>query len=221
MQDAVAGADPGARNGAQVFLGNAHFTIVFPSYDDRLQVGWIIRKGSFGDLYRRGVPEWIDEMAGHVAPELGDHLRRQVEHISHPFLLNVICGNLERWSEPGLLLLGDAAHPMSPVGGQGIKLALRDALVAANHLVPLLRGQPTPGALDMAAVAIAQERLPEIVRIQRVQQLPPRQVFAGGWRASLTLGMARLLVGSGLAPLLFAPVARQLGGGVTSVRLDV
>ena len=221
MQDAVAGADPGARNGAQVFLGNAHFTIVFPSYDDRLQVGWIIRKGSFGDLYRRGVPEWIDEMAGHVAPELGDHLRRQVEHISHPFLLNVICGNLERWSEPGLLLLGDAAHPMSPVGGQGINLALRDALVAANHLVPLLRGQPTPGALDMAAVAIAQERLPEIVRIQRVQQLPPRQVFAGGWRASLTLGMARLLVGSGLAPLLFAPVARQLGGGVTSVRLDV
>ena len=147
------------------------------------------------------------------------------EHISHPFLLNVICGNLERSSatssEPGLLLLGDAAHPMSPVGGQGINLALRDALVAANHLVPLLRGQPTPGALDMAAVAIAQERLPEIVRIQRVQQLPPRQVFAGGWRASLTLGMARLLVGSGLAPLLFAPVARQLGGGVTSVRLDV
>ena len=87
--------------------------------------------------------------------------------------------------------------------------------------MPLLRGQPTPGALDMAAVAIARERLPEIVRIQRVQQLPPRLVFAGGWRASLTLGMARLLVGSGLAPLLFGPVARQLGGGVTSVRLDV
>ena len=205
----------------QVFLSNAHFTIVFPSYDDRLQIGWIIRKGSFGDLYRRGVPAWIDEMAGHVSPELGDHLRRQVEHISHPFLLNVICGHLDRWSEPGLLLLGDAAHPMSPVGGQGINLALRDALVAANHLVPLLRGQPVPGALDMAAVAVTRERLPEIVRIQRVQQLPPRVLFAGGWRASLALGMARLFVGSGLAPLLFAPVARQLGGGVTTVRLEV
>jgi len=42
-----------------------------------------------------------------------------------------------------------------------------------------------------------------------------------GWRASLTLGMARLLIRSGLAPLVFAPVARQLGGGVTSVRLEV
>ncbi len=87
--------------------------------------------------------------------------------------------------------------------------------------MPLLKGQPTPGALDMAAVAIARERLPEIVRIQQMQQLPARLLFAGGWRASLALSMARLLVGSGLAPLLFAPVARQLGGGVTSVRLEV
>ena len=206
----------------QVFLSNGHFMIVFPSYDDRLQIGWIIRKGSFGDLYRRGVPAWIDEMADHVSPELGDHLRRQVEHISHPFLLNVICGNLERWSEPGLLLLGDAAHPMSPVGGQGINLALRDALVAANHLVPLLLGgQPVPGTLDMAAVAVTRERLPEIVRIQRMQQLPARLLFAGGRRASLTLGMARLFIRSGLAPLLFAPVARRLAGGVTTVRLQV
>ncbi len=54
-----------------------------------------------------------------------------------------------------------------------------------------------------------------------MQQFPPRLVFAGGWRASLTLGMARLLIRSGLAPLVFAPVARQLGGGVTSVRLEV
>ena len=54
-----------------------------------------------------------------------------------------------------------------------------------------------------------------------MQQLPPRLVFAGGWRASLPLGMARLLIRSGLAPLVFAPVARQLGGGVTSVRLEV
>ena len=53
-----------------------------------------------------------------------------------------------------------------------------------------------------------------------MQQLPPRLVFAG-WRASLTLGMARLLIRSGLAPLVFAPVARQLGGGVTFVRLEV
>lgn len=110
---------------------------------------------------------------------------------------------------------------MSPVGGQGINLALRDALVAANHLVPQLRGPPVPGALDMAAVAATRERLPEIVRIQRVQQLPARLLFAGGWRSGLTLGMVRLLVRSGLAPLLFAPVARRLAGGVTTVRLEV
>ena len=36
---------------------------------------------------------------------------------------------VDRWSTARTTLLGDAAHPMSPVGGQGINIALRDALV--------------------------------------------------------------------------------------------
>ncbi|MEY4808469.1 MAG: hypothetical protein RLZZ206_2858, partial [Cyanobacteriota bacterium] len=42
---------------------------------------------------------------------------------------------------PGLLLLGDAAHPMSPLRAQGLNMALRDALVAAERLLPLLCGE--------------------------------------------------------------------------------
>ena len=46
--------------------------------------------------------------------------------------------DVERWSQPGLLLLGDAAHPMSPAGGQGINVAIYDSVVAARRLVPAL-----------------------------------------------------------------------------------
>ena len=63
---------------------------------------------------------------------------------------------------------------MSPVGAQGINIALRDALVAANHLAPLAAGAADPRALLAACERINRERLPEVRVIQRLQQLPPR-----------------------------------------------
>jgi 2-polyprenyl-6-methoxyphenol hydroxylase-like FAD-dependent oxidoreductase len=45
-----------------------------------------------------------------------DHLSDVREDIEEAFLNNV-CFHLDRWSEPGLLLIGDAAHPMSAVPG--------------------------------------------------------------------------------------------------------
>jgi 2-polyprenyl-6-methoxyphenol hydroxylase-like FAD-dependent oxidoreductase len=46
---------------------------------------------------------------------------------------------LLRWYRPGLLLIGDAAHAMSPIGGVGINLAIQDAVAAANLLAAPLR----------------------------------------------------------------------------------
>jgi hypothetical protein len=46
---------------------------------------------------------------------------------------------LRRWYADGLLLIGDAAHAMSPVGGVGINLAVQDAVAAARILAPALR----------------------------------------------------------------------------------
>jgi 2-polyprenyl-6-methoxyphenol hydroxylase-like FAD-dependent oxidoreductase len=49
---------------------------------------------------------------------------------------------LQEWYRPGLLCIGDAAHAMSPIGGVGIKLAIQDAVAAANRLAhPLRAGQ--------------------------------------------------------------------------------
>src|SRR4029077_5316421 len=98
-------------------------------------------------------------------------------------LLNVVCGRLTEWTLPGLLLIGDAAHPMSPIGGQGVNIALRDALVAANHLGPVLTAGGDPAALDAAARPVRAEpwpgvagarrgregRWPEIVAVQKMQ----------------------------------------------------
>jgi 2-polyprenyl-6-methoxyphenol hydroxylase-like FAD-dependent oxidoreductase len=48
----------------------------------------------------------------------------------------VTLSRLRRWYADGLLIIGDAAHAMSPVGGVGINLAIQDALAAGRILGP-------------------------------------------------------------------------------------
>src|SRR5271168_4965176 len=69
-------------------------------------------------------------------------------------LLTVAINRLKRWTLPGLLCIGDAAHAMSPVGGVGVNLAIQDAVATANLLAAKLvavkesRGCPVEDDLD-------------------------------------------------------------------------
>src|SRR5262249_18599152 len=149
-------------------------------YDGRLQLGWIIAKGSFGDLRRRGIDGWLAEMERHVSPDLAAHLAATRDAITHPFLLDVVSDRVERWSVPGVLLLGDAAHTMSRVGAQGITPPLGAAIGAPTPPAPALGAGGGPEAIAAAGARIEAERLPEVVEIQRLQQAPPRLFFGRG-----------------------------------------
>ena len=202
-------------------IARGHLALALPSWDERLQVAWVIRKKTFGDLKRRGIEAWVDEMAGHVAPELGAHLRRHSGELEHPFLLDVVCYLLPRWTAPGVLLLGDASHPMSPVGAQGLNIALRDAVVAANHLVPELGGTPDPAAVDAAGERFQSERYVEARLVQSLQRRPPSVIFGEAWWSGLALRALPLLRFAPARSLAFAAVGRAFVEGVTEVRLRV
>jgi 2-polyprenyl-6-methoxyphenol hydroxylase-like FAD-dependent oxidoreductase len=105
---------------------------------------------------------------------------------------------LPRWTVPGVLLLGDAAHPMSPVGGQGINIALRDAIVAANQLVPVLRARDGEAAIDSTCGQIEALRIPEVEKIQRFQRMPPRLLFRDRWWSEALIRFGLMVAGSGL-----------------------
>jgi 2-polyprenyl-6-methoxyphenol hydroxylase-like FAD-dependent oxidoreductase len=200
------------------YLGHGHLLIAAPTPDSSLQLGWIIRKGKFGDLRRRGVPEWLEELANHVDPALSKYLRAHKHESIRPFLLDAVSDRVEHWSQPGLLLIGDAAHTMSPVGAQGINIAIRDALIAANELVPALSDGTSPEAIDAASARVEAERLPEVREIKRLQAIPPYVVLNDAWWARLALRF--------LAPLLFgrggsSGVFRRLALGTTDVTLRV
>ncbi len=128
-------------------------------------------------------------------------------------LLSVKSDRLERWYHDGLLLIGDAAHVMSPVFGVGINYAIADAVELVNVAADdLLRGLVSGAAL--AEVQRRRERPTRIIqRMQAVvQDRVVRRALAGRefdlpWIAKLVLRIPRLrdvparVVAMGLTPL--------------------
>ena len=166
--------------GAHAYVGKGHLLLGYRSWDGDLQLGWTIEKGAFGEVKAHGMDHWFAEMEAHVTPELAAHLRAEKANAHKPFFLDAESDRVGSWSIPGALLIGDAAHTMSPVGGQGINIALRDSIVAANHLVPALL-KKEPGSLDAVLAQIERERMPEVKKIQRLQAFPPRVWFNRAW----------------------------------------
>ena len=162
-------AEPVQPGEAYSFLLDDYFGLAFPAEDGHVQIGRIIAKGSYRAFRGQDGDEWKDHLASVLPPPLAAMFAKVRDRTSDPFLLDVVCGMLPNWSVPGLVLIGDAAHPMSPVGAQGINIALRDAIVLANQLGPRLLEGAGPAALDAAAGAFEAERRPEVTKIQAQQ----------------------------------------------------
>jgi 2-polyprenyl-6-methoxyphenol hydroxylase-like FAD-dependent oxidoreductase len=201
----------------------------YPTADGQLQVGFSIPKGGYAALRAshgnaQGGDAWTEELIGRLPSCLAGHLRAHRNVVAGATLLNVVCGRLTEWTVPGLLLIGDAAHPMSPVGGQGVNIALRDALVAANHLCPVLTsGNPlSMEAIDAAGKRIRDERWPEIVAVQQMQQNQGRMLSASDrWSTRLMLRLLPWLIRTGLLPWLQRKQRELMSNGVVPVRLTV
>jgi 2-polyprenyl-6-methoxyphenol hydroxylase-like FAD-dependent oxidoreductase len=124
--------------GAIFRFGNRSLVVLMDHYDC-WQVGYIIAKGSYGRVRAAGLDALRHEIA-ELVPAFADRMAC-LEDWKQIALLSVESNRVPRWYKPGLLLIGDAAHVMSPVGGVGINAAIQDAVVAANVLAtPLHRG---------------------------------------------------------------------------------
>ena len=103
---------------------------------DYWQCAYVIAKGQFDAVKARGLDAFRNDVIG-MAPVLGAGMS-DVKSWDDVKLLTVAINRLKRWTLPGLLCIGDAAHAMSPVGGVGVNLAIQDAVATANLLAAKL-----------------------------------------------------------------------------------
>jgi 2-polyprenyl-6-methoxyphenol hydroxylase-like FAD-dependent oxidoreductase len=139
--------------------------MVLLNRSDYWQVAFLVPKGSDAALRARSI-DALQETVAQLAPFLADR-RDAIGSWDAVKTLEVQVDRLERWHAPGLLLIGDAAHAMSPIGGVGINMAIQDAVAAANALAGPLRGS---GDIDESLLACIQQRREWPVKVvQRVQ----------------------------------------------------
>jgi 2-polyprenyl-6-methoxyphenol hydroxylase-like FAD-dependent oxidoreductase len=141
-------------------IRGGHF-LIFLRRADCWQIGYIIPKGGYQKIHAAGMEVFRQDTAAVLPTYLGERVS-SLQEWKQISVLAVESSRLARWYRPGLLLIGDAAHVMSPVGGVGINYAVQDAVVAANVLsVPLKKGQI---------------RLRDLAEVQRQREWPTKTI---------------------------------------------
>jgi 2-polyprenyl-6-methoxyphenol hydroxylase-like FAD-dependent oxidoreductase len=161
-------------------VAGGHIASAFVAPNGELQLGWVRQQP--GEPLAPG-QTWVEAFAALAPAWLAEHLRAEAPALQGPIHVGVQVGLAPQWQRPGLLLLGDAAHPMSPVRAQGINMALRDSYVAARELIHLWQAStaalshstPEPEALDRTLKRIQTLRQPEIRAMQRLQRAEAQQ----------------------------------------------
>ncbi|MDQ0270533.1 FAD-dependent monooxygenase [Cytobacillus purgationiresistens] len=109
----------------QTLIGEKQLAL-FSQAGNYIQIGWNIEKGTFPALKVQSFTPFI-KLAIEAFPDLKEMVQKHVQSWQDFILLNVHSCKCQSWVQDGLVLMGDAAHTMSPTGAYGLNCALKDA----------------------------------------------------------------------------------------------
>lgn len=114
---------------------------ILPQTDGRLGLTWCVADARAEQLLKMGDAEFITALQGQSGDCAGRFTRVGCRY-AYPLRLVLA----EEQVRPHLVVLGNAAHGLHPVAGQGLNMALRDVVVLVRELVAAARDmQPLGG----------------------------------------------------------------------------
>jgi 2-octaprenyl-6-methoxyphenol hydroxylase len=177
---------------------------MLPMTEGRYSVVWTVREGESNEILGLSDSELLDRLQARFGYRLG-RFSRPGRRAAYPLKLLLT----KETVRPRVVLIGNAAHTLHPVAGQGLNLGLRDVAAAADVLADAWQQRRDPGrseildgyrrlrGRDQAGMAAITDTLARLF----VNPWPPV-------RAACNLGM----LGLDLAPGLRHVVARRLMG---------
>lgn len=106
---------------------------------------WTVATERSADLLGRDDRRFLSSLSNYFGSRLGE-----LTHVGKRFAYPLVLTQAQEQVRPGLVLLGNVAHTLHPVAGQGLNLALRDSAALAQHLESAWRQQRGFG--DMAVL---------------------------------------------------------------------
>jgi len=162
---------PGWSSTLYVSLGERMRGLLLPKYPHHIQVGLILPTGEWRRWRQEGVAVVAERIRRFdpVVAGFADGLR----DFTPFFPLEGSIRLIDNWARDGLLLIGDAAHTMSPAGAIGVNVAIATATVAAQVIYPRLGH----GTIPREALAEVQRLREDDVRTLHRLQLGAQRVL--------------------------------------------
>ncbi|MBF9068416.1 FAD-dependent monooxygenase [Streptacidiphilus fuscans] len=148
--------------------------VILPTFPDLLRIGHNLPKRGLGDLRSEGIAAFRDSIA-EIDPRLRPLLDEHLTDWENTGFLEIFTAEVEQWAKDGLVLIGDASHTCTPILGQGVNLAIQDAVclvpVVARALTKDQQSrQPVPAAAFDEFAASRKKHKSFVTRYQRMQE---------------------------------------------------
>jgi 2-polyprenyl-6-methoxyphenol hydroxylase-like FAD-dependent oxidoreductase len=171
---------PGWSSTFYVSLGEVR-GLMLPKYPRHIQAGILLPTGEWRRWRQAGVAA-VAERVRRFDP-IFTGFAAGLRDFTPFFPLEGIIRLVDDWARDGLLLIGDAAHTMSPAGAIGVNVAIATAAVTAQVLLPHLGDGP-----------ISREILREVQRLREDDVRTLHRLQIGAQRVLLSRGSGNLIV---------------------------